>query len=135
KLKRESDSGLESSNLVGEIPRFEDTLTQDEIFLIRDSFRHSQEFKFLHHYITSSTTSGNERFEDQIGNGEGWFDYNDAIATDLSSVGSNATRTEISKVNTLEFQWNNSLIKKTPKAFNQFEDERYLRDNFNYSKI
>src|SRR5690606_7009581 len=29
----------------------------------------------------------------------------------------------------------NSLVKKTPKVFNQFEDEKYLRDNFDYAKI
>lgn len=134
-IKKTQTKEIDDTGLIGKIPSFEDTLTRDEIFIVKNSYRHSQEFKFLHHFITSSNGLGNKRFENQISSEEGWFDYNDAIVKDLSEVGSNATRTEISKVNTFEIQWNNSLVKKTPKVFNQFEDEKYLRDNFNYSKI
>lgn len=133
--RKENTESQVDTNLIGKIPSFEDTLTQDEIFIEKNSYRHSQEFKFLHYFITSSKTSGNERFNVQIQNEDGWFDYNDAVVKDLSEVGSNLTRTEISKVNTFEIQWNNSLVKKTPKVFNQFEDEKYLRDNFDYAKI
>jgi hypothetical protein len=37
--------------------------------------------------------------------------------------------------NTVEFQWNNSLIRKTPKTFSYLMDDKYLRDNFTYSQI
>src|SRR5690606_16025306 len=66
---------------------------------------------------------------------EGWFDYSDAILEDQANLGTNATRMSIPKKNTLEFQWNNILIKKSPRRMNYFEDQKYLRDNFNYRKI
>src|SRR5690606_28715588 len=49
--------------------------------------------------------------------------------------GANTTRTIIPPENTLEFQWNNVLIRKSPKSFNYLTDNQYLRDNFTYKKI
>ena len=37
--------------------------------------------------------------------------------------------------NTLEFQWNNQLIKKTPSYADPFADGRYLKNNFGYSSL
>lgn len=121
--------------LIGTIPSFEQTLTKDTITFVKNSYRHSQEFKFLHHLIAHSNESGNEKFNTQIQTNQGWFDYADAKRADVFSLGTNATRTEIPLKNTFEFQWNNSLIRKSPKKFNYFSDNLYLRDNFTYSKI
>lgn len=124
-----------ASNLIGKIPSFENSLTKESISFVKNSYRHSQEFKFLHHLIANSNESGNNRFDNQIDSNLGWFDYDDAIAEDANDLGTNATRTEIPLRNTLELQWNNSLIRKSPKTFNYFTDDQYLRDNFSYSKI
>ena len=120
---------------IGSLPDFESALTQDQVKIVKNSYRHSQEYKFLHHFITASETNGNERFNNQISSTDGWFDYRDAIQADIATIGSNATRTIIPRKNSVEFQWNNLLIRKSAKRFNYFEDGRYLQDNFSYKKI
>jgi len=122
-------------NMIGMVPYFDRSVGDDALTVVKNSYRHSQEFKFIHHYISNSHESGNEKFLEQIQSSEGWFDYQDAILEDQADVGSNSTRTIIPKKNTVEFQWNNLLIRKSPKKFNYFQDQRYLRDNFNYSKV
>ncbi len=124
-----------TNRLVGELPEFESELSRDNYIQVRNSYRHSQEFKFIHHYIASKNEYGNKRFLSQIGDQNGLFDYEDAIRSDEFLFGANTTRTMIPPQNTVEFQWNNTLIKKTPKAFSYLDDEKYLRDNFNYSRI
>jgi LPS-assembly protein len=120
---------------VGSIPDFEQSLTEEAVTVPRHSYRHSQEFKFVHHYISNENLSGNSTFKEQIRNNTGWFDYTDAIRSQEYLLGSNITRTIIPPSNTLEFQWNNVLIKKEPKNTDWRTDQRYLRDNFNYSKM
>lgn len=134
-LKSKENKVFTNSNTIGKLPSFESSLTSDYLKVVRNSYRHSQQFRFLHHFTTNSKKSGNSFFENQIKFTEGWFDYRDAIQEDLSSIGSNNTRTTIPTKNTIELQWNNSLIRKTPKNVNYFADKRYLRDNFTYSKI
>jgi LPS-assembly protein len=124
-----------NKNLIGSLPSFDDSLTEDYVVQSRNSYRHSQEFKLKHFYTTESRTKGNETFNNQIQSVKGLFDYNDAIRTKENLVGSNLTRTTISPINTVEFQWNNSLIKKTSRSFNFFQDGRYLRDNFEYKRL
>ena len=124
------------NRLIGELPEFESELSRDTIVQVRNSFRHSQEFKFVHHYIASQNQYGNKRFFTQIQNSQsGQFDYEDSIRSQEYLFGANATRTIVPPENTMEFQWNNSLIKKTPKSFNFLDDDKYLRDNFSYSRI
>lgn len=122
--------------LIGKLPDFESNLSKDSVTQIKNSFRHSQDFKLLHHFISSENTYGNKRFIDQIRSDQaGQFDYEDIVRSEEFLFGGVATRTVIPPENTIEFQWNNNLIKKTPKVFSYLDDGRYLRDNFNYSKI
>jgi LPS-assembly protein len=123
------------NSLVGTLPDFESSLTEDGVTVARHSYRHSQEFKFIHHYIPNDSQSGNRRFLNQIQQDTGWFDYTDAIRSQEYLLGSNITRTIVPPTNTVEFQWNNVLIKKEPKATDWRTDQRYLRDNFSYSKM
>lgn len=124
-----------SEEVIGKLPRLKDTLTQEKISIRRNSYRHSQEFKLIHHQLVNSSENGNDRFLDQIQAEEGWFDYRDAIVEDIFTLGSNETRTIIPPNNTVEFQWNNVLIRKSPRKFNFLSDERYLKDNFSYRKL
>lgn len=124
------------NRLIGELPVFESELVKENISQVRNSYRHSMEFKLLHHYIASENEYGNSRFINQIrDNQAGWFDREDAIRSREYLFGANATRTIVPPENTVEFQWNNTLIRKTPKNFSFLEDEKYLRDNFNYNRI
>lgn len=125
-----------SSNLVGELDDFEKSFGKDYKLVPKYSYKHSQNFKFIHHYISDEQYSGNNKFYNQITNSnQGWFDYIDAIRSRENLVGTNETRTVISPNNTLELQWNNLLVRKEPRKFNYFQDQRYLRDNFNYRRI
>jgi LPS-assembly protein len=144
RLRESKEQGLapiqkveKSSRLVGDLPEFEAELSKDNIIQVRNSYRHSQEFKFVHHFISSENTYGNKRFLNQIqaGNQAGVFDFEDTIRSQEYLFGSSVSRTIIPPENTLEFQWNNSLVRKTPKNFSFLEDDKYLRDNFSYTKI
>lgn len=143
RLRQDREQGLKpiqksekENNLVGEMPKFESELAKESLLLTRNSYRHSQEFKFIHHYIASENEYGNRNFLSQIRDQQaGWFDYEDAIRSREFLFGATATRTLIPPSNTVEFQWNNSLIRKSPKSFNYLVDDRFLRDNFTYSKI
>jgi LPS-assembly protein len=147
RLRENKEQGLrpiqkveKEDRLVGDMPKFETELAQESLLLTRNSYRHSQEFKFIHHYMPSDSEYGNKRFIAQIRGGKsigqsGWFDYEDAIRRREFLFGNAATRTVIPPTNTLEFQWNNSLIRKSPKVFNYLVDDKFLRDNFTYQKI
>lgn len=142
KLRENREQGLaplrtevKENRLIGEIPSYESALSRDNIIQVRNSYRHAQEFKFIHHYISSENEYGNRRFLEQIKNRYGIFDYEDTIRSREYLSGSLAMRSTIPLWNTLEFQWNNSLIRKTPKAFNFYVDDKYLRDNFSYGRI
>ncbi len=141
-LREKKEQGLtpiksseKTNRLVGEVDTFESELARDTIVQVRNSYRHSQDFKFIHHYIPSQNEYGNERFKTQINQYEGWFDYEDAVRSEEYKFGANTTRTLIPPENTVEFQWNNTLIRKRPKVFNYLVDDKYLRDNFSYSRI
>jgi LPS-assembly protein len=124
------------NRLVGELAEFESALAKDNIVQIRNSYRHSQEFKFIHHFISSENEYGNRRFLDQIRSSQdGQFDYEDSLRSEEFLFGANTTRTVVPLENTIEFQWNNTLIRKTPKIFNFLDDDKFLRDNFTYTRI
>lgn len=140
-LREKKEQGLspikaseKPNRLIGELETFESELTRENIIQVRNSYRHSQEFKFLHHYITSQNEFGNPAFGNQISRYEGWFDYEDARRAEEQQFGV-TTRTTVPPGNTVEFQWNNTLIRKRPKVFNYLVDDKYLRDNFTYSRI
>lgn len=144
KLRENKEVGLtplrtveKENRLIGELEPFESELARENISQIRNSYRHSQEFKFIHHYMASENVYGNERFIGQIQDNSrlGIFDNEDTIRSREYLSGSILTRTTIPLWNTLEFQWNNALVKKTPKVFNFFDDDKYLRDNFTYNRI
>ncbi len=123
------------SKLVGQLPDFESSIIDDQVTVARRAYRHSQDYKFIHHFISSENRSGNSRFLNQIDASSGWFDYTDAVRSREYLRGANLTRTTIPVGNTLEFQWNNSLISKSPKNTDWRTDQRYLRDNFSYAKM
>jgi LPS-assembly protein len=148
RLRESKEQGLtplrkeeKTNRLVGVLPEFESELSKENIVQVRNGYRHSQEFKFIHHYIASQNEYGNKRFLAQISNPDqirgqsGQFDYEDAVRSQEYLFGANTTRTVVPPENTLELQWNNILIRKSPKQFSFLDDDKYLRDNFNYSKI
>lgn len=143
RLRESKEQGLaplrkeeKTKKLVGELPEFESELSKENIVQVRNSYRHSQEFKFIHHYISSENEYGNARFIDQIRTDQaGQFDYEDSVRSEEYLFGANTTRTIVPPENTVELQWNNTLVKKAPKHFSFLIDDKYLRDNFTYQKL
>jgi LPS-assembly protein len=143
KLQERKEQGLtpiqkteKKNRLIGDVPTFESDLAREAITQVKNSYRHSQEFKFIHHFIASENEYGNKQFLSQISESQqGQFDFEDARRSREFLFGANATRTIIPPANTLEFQWNNTLIRKSPKNFSFLDDDKYLRDNFSYSRV
>ena len=122
-------------HIIGKLGKVEDSIIQEKIIVSKNSYRHSQEYKFILHQLVHTNESGNESFENQIAEEDGWFDYRDSIVKDLLTVNSTETRQALPLKNTLEFQWNNVLVRKTIKQSNYLIDNKYLKDNYSYSKI
>lgn len=131
----ESKKIKQNKNIIGNLPPIESVLEREKIKFISHSYRHSQEFKFIHHQSLDSSENGNEAFKNQLATKEGWFDSRDAIRFDLQNIESDEARKEIPVKNTFEFQWNNVLIKKSPKKQNYLQDNKYLKDNFSYQRV
>lgn len=121
--------------IIGKLPGIESSLTKERITVKKSSYRHSQEFKFIHHQLVHGGESGNDQFLNQISDEDGWFDYRDSVTKDILNLESNEARINIPLNNTLEFQWNNVLVRKTTKNFHYLEDRKFLKDNFSYSKF
>lgn len=124
-----------SKQVIGKLPTVEKSTTKEIITVKKNSYRHSQEFKFIHHQLINHGESGNKTFQNQITTENGWFDFQDSIKADILELASNEARVKIPVNNTIEFQWNNSLIRKTTNHLDYLMDDKYLKDNFNYTKL
>jgi len=133
--KNKEEKKIEEENILGELPKFETQYTDDYLVSAQSGYRHSQVFKLLHYYTSNQSFKGNPDFRNQITSQKDLFDYEDVIRMDENSLGYNVSRTVVSTKNSIEFQWNNSLIRKSPFDFNIYQDERILLDNFDYSKV
>ncbi len=122
-------------NFIGTVPKISETFTDDKYRVSRNSYKHSQIYKLKHYYISSQKTKGNSSFLEQIKNENGQFDSIDSIREKETELNQVSSRTSIPISNTLELQWNNSLIKKKAKTFNILKDGTHLRDNFEYTRV
>lgn len=124
-----------AKKLIGDLPAYESRYGQKFIEKSRSSYRHSQQFKLKHYYMTDQKMSGNRQFAEQIKFDAGQFDYNDAIRSQEHNLSQNLFRTSLPTSNTVEIQWNNTVLKKTPRGPQGLKDWTYLRDNFTYQKV
>jgi LPS-assembly protein len=122
-------------NLINGIAPYSfDEISQTQM-VTKESYKHGQEIKLIHHYIAMDGEFGNQKFANQIQESEGWFDYWDSRRRDEARLGENQTKTQIPLENTMEVQWNHILVRKTPKDYNFDEDNKHLKDNFNYANV
>ncbi len=138
KLKFDEQKVISSkeSQYVGELPSLDEAYKNKLVAINKNSYKHSLELKLIHHQIHNDGSSGNQLFRQQIETKiENWFDYEDSFKSEEAVLGGTQSRQLIPKYNTLEFQWNNVLVRKTPKQFNYLIDDKYLSDNFIYKKI
>lgn len=125
----------EKSTTIGILPSLKSTKEDAYKVLFNSSYRHSQEYKVKHYYLSDQQYSGNTRFKNQIETDEGQFDYIDAIRSREHVTNQVTAQDSLPLSNTIELQWNNRLIRKSSKTFDPYVDGRYLKDNFEYSNI
>lgn len=129
------DEKFEKKNLIGSLPEILSNKNDSFKLINQDSYRHSEIFKLKHYYFSNQKISGSEKFGSQIASEAGQFDFTDAIRSNEFISNFNSANDSLPKKNTIEFQWNNRLIKKSAKDFNPFSDGRYLIDNFDYTNV
>lgn len=123
------------STLIGSLPNIKPSLGVQSEVIANHSYRHAQELKLKHYYLSSQQSQGNAQFKNQIQDDVGQFDYVDAIRSKEYLSNQVTSQDSLPLSNTIEFQWNNALIRKSAKIFNPFIDGRYLKDNFSYENI
>ncbi|MBT7610476.1 MAG: LPS-assembly protein LptD [Bacteriovoracaceae bacterium] len=123
------------NSVLGRLPRYEDKLVEERITIKRSSYKHTQEFKLKHYLLNSEKVNGNTTFINQINSEEGQFDTNDGLRETQHQLNKENSLTSLPVSNTIEFQWNSSVIKKSSNKISTLRDNQFLRDNFYYSKI
>lgn len=136
-LPQKESEEVTDGNLIGKIPVIRADFTEDQVEVVNNAYRHTQIFKLKHYQLADKGNTGNQDFLNQIraDDGIGHFDSIDSLREEEFEKSQATSKTDIPLSNTIELQWNNSLIKKVPNKFNPFENEKYLRDNFSYSRI
>ncbi len=120
---------------IGTLPKIRTNNDEQTTLVFNNSYRHSQEFKVKHYFLGEQEYKGNTKFRNQIQADDGQFDYLDALR-DREHISNQATAQDSLPIsNTIEFQWNNNIIRKTSNKFDPYKDNRYLKDNFTYSNI
>jgi LPS-assembly protein len=132
----EQNSELEKSQLyLGTMPRFRKKGDLNTTKVTKYAYRHLEEFALLHYYLFQEKWSGNQKFYDQVQQTSGWFDDKDAFRKATYTDADSQYETQIPVINTLELQWNNSLVRKTPKKIDFKKDYSYLKDQFDFSRM
>ena len=124
-----------TGDLIGTLPSVEDQFARNEEIVSEDSYKHGQHIVVRHYFLGGEKTRGNERFLQQISesNGQGQFDHIDALRAREHLIRQQESLITLPKINTVELQWNHSLVKKSVKSLDAFENESAnRRERFSY---
>ena len=122
------------SNIIGSLPSLEKG-KNDVVSIQRNSYRHRQNFKLKHYFLSSQKIDGSNNFLNQVRQDNGQFDPVDTVRSEEFLANNETSRTTLPLNNTVELQWNNSLILKQVRDTNLLSDGKSLRDNFSYSTV
>lgn len=122
-------------NFIGKLPLYNSSQSENKIEIQKNSYRHSQIFRLNHYLLSGISSNGNDDFHNQLKNDKGHFDNIDALREKEFETSEVDNQTTLPLRNTIELQWNNSLIEKRARVFDFNEDHRFLKQNFDYSKI
>jgi LPS-assembly protein len=121
-------------DLIGVLPDQDDYYKKKNITSRKESYKHSQSFILKHYYLSDQKFEGSQKFLGQIENSSGTFDHIDFLrAKKYVNTQLNPT-TSLPLENTLEIQWNHSVLRKSVKNYTPYQDGKSLRDNFNYNE-
>jgi LPS-assembly protein len=130
KLKPKKTDG----QVIGELPSL-GGVSEDTFKVIHNSYRHRQNIKLKHYFLSDQDTAGNPGFFSQIQEDNGQFDPIDTIRSREFLANNETSRTTLPLNNTIELQWNNSLIRKRSRGVNLYKDSQTLRENFSYDLV
>ncbi len=121
-----------NSPFIGGLPN---QLQYDEKFSIetKSSYRHVQDFKLRHLFLDGQKGEGNFSFEQQISEESGQFDFLDVLRSKKGRTYIESPETTLPIENVLDFQWNHTLVKKSPKT--DSSEGQNLLENFDYLKM
>ena len=124
------------SDYLGNMPPSTPKSASTDFFVRTNAYLHKQEFKLKHHFLENQKASGNQKFLAQITEeqGRGLFDPLDALREREFYLPNETSKTSLPLSNTVEFQWNNSLIQKKSKKLHPGSNKDSLRDSFDYKK-
>jgi LPS-assembly protein len=127
-------NSLIEKNIIGSLPSLNDEGEQD-YKVLRNSYRHRQQMKLKHYFLSEQSSAGSQRFRNQIADDNGQFDPIDALRSDEFLLNNETSKTTLPLNNTIELQWNNSFIRKRASNKDLLIDGTSLRDNFSYDKV
>lgn len=130
-LKEKKQDG----DLIENVPPVNSEFGQKDFKIIGNSYKHSQIFALNYFYIPTTNWSGNQNFSNQISQEQGTFDNTDARREIEYKIDNYQARVTLPMENTLELVWSNAIVRKEPKVFDVYQDDRHLWDNFNYENI
>ena len=134
KLQEKSEK-RNSSDFIGDIPSFDSGLVEDYTLVKKNSYRHTQEWKLIHHQLLKYNHSGNTLFAEQIKTDAGLFDIVDSFEeNEIKSLLAHSAN-KLPQENTIEIQWNSSFVRKTPIRGEYSSDKIYQKNFFDYKKI
>lgn len=132
--KGQKEKGFDAGKIIGTLPSLGEA-GKESFKVTRNSYRHRQNFLLKHFFLSDQQTAGNNDFFNQVQQDNGQFDPTDTIRSREFLANNLTSRTTLPLNNTLELQWNNSLIRKVSKSTNLLSDRTTLRENFDYSLI
>jgi len=133
--KSNINSKQDSDTMIHALGDFDSNYSSQKVKVIKNSYRHNQNFRLKHYLVTDQSVRGNQSFSNQIQDETGLFDYIDALRDQENLFGHLTSKTRLPLRNTIELQWNNAIIKKTPKNLTPLKDGVFLRQQFQYSQV
>tara|TARA_R110002072_G_scaffold64203_11_gene160049 strand:- start:33633 stop:36020 length:2388 start_codon:yes stop_codon:yes gene_type:complete len=136
--ENDEDDKEDEDELLGDLKPFSSNVEANGVVIKKNSYKHLQEIKVKHFYLGSQSIKGSSKFQEQINvaNGKkGLFDSQDVVRSQEFQLTNDESKTSLPVNNTVELQWNNSVIKKSSKSTNAYLNRKGLRGNFDYSTL
>lgn len=122
------------NNIVGNLKTFGQNESIEKVKIVSNSYRHRQRYKIKNYLLSNIRNEGNPSFLEQIQLESGQFDRIDTLRQQEFQNDEGPSIT-IPLTNTIEFGWNNSLIKKAPVANLEQDPQRLFIDQYEYSQL
>ena len=129
-LRPQPPSQHSFDNIIGDLSPRRQTGDKAKYQIIRNSFKHSQSIRLKHYLLGNQRWKGNPHWRWQIEEDRGQFDLTDALRRRKHTINTLSAKTSLPLSNTLEFQWENTLVRKNPEMIGAEKD----RQSYSYQK-